>query len=148
MAFGNRDQVLLGYVYILTHPGVPTVFWDHYFYWNLKGKIKELISIRKKANIDSASPVEIIQAKQDLYVAKINDNLLVKIGKGTWSAGPEFAAPIVGHNYAIWLRSPLYQDQVLNNSHRYRLIVVSSFSNRPTTLMVNSRSSGNGASYF
>ena len=103
--FGNRDQVLLGYVYILTHPGVPTVFWDHYFHWNLKSEIKELIRIRKQSKITSNSKVEILQAKQDLYVARINDQLLVKIGKGHWSAGPEFATPIQGHNYTIWLKS-------------------------------------------
>lgn len=103
--FGNKDQVLLGYVYTLTHPGIPTVFWDHYFHWNLKNEIKDLIRMREKANITSDSKLEIIEAKNDLYVARINDRLLVKIGKGHWSAGPEFAPPIQGHNYTIWLKS-------------------------------------------
>lgn len=103
--FGNRDQVLLGYVYTLTHPGVPTVFWDHFFHWNLKQELKELIQIRRRANITSVAKLEILEAKQDLYVARVNDRLLVKIGKGHWSAGPEFAAPIQGHNYTIWLKS-------------------------------------------
>jgi alpha-amylase len=103
--FGNRDQVLLGYVYILTHPGIPTVFWDHFFHWNLKKEISELIRLRKSAGIKSNSSLEILQAKQGLYVAQINKNTLVKIGKGHWSAGPEFSDPIQGHNYTIWLKS-------------------------------------------
>lgn len=103
--FGNRDQVLLGYVYILTHPGLPTVFWDHYFYWNLKNEIKNLIGLRKKANITSTSKLEILEARNDLYVARINEKLLVKIGKKNWSAGPEFSEPIHGKNYTIWLKN-------------------------------------------
>jgi hypothetical protein len=27
------DRVGQGYAYILTHPGVPCVFWEHYFEW-------------------------------------------------------------------------------------------------------------------
>lgn len=27
------DRVGAGYAYILTHPGIPCVFWDHYFTW-------------------------------------------------------------------------------------------------------------------
>lgn len=28
--------VMLGYAYILTHPGTPCVFWDHVHAWKLK----------------------------------------------------------------------------------------------------------------
>lgn len=27
------DLVGAGYAYILTHPGIPCIFWDHYFTW-------------------------------------------------------------------------------------------------------------------
>jgi hypothetical protein len=27
------DRVGAGYAYILTHPGIPCIFWDHYFTW-------------------------------------------------------------------------------------------------------------------
>ncbi|KAK1395786.1 Alpha-amylase type B isozyme [Heracleum sosnowskyi] len=30
------DKVMLGYVYILTHPGIPSIFYDHFFEWGLK----------------------------------------------------------------------------------------------------------------
>lgn len=28
-----QDRVGAGYAYILTHPGIPCVFWDHIFTW-------------------------------------------------------------------------------------------------------------------
>jgi len=31
--FLNDWQVEQGYAYILTHPGVPCVYWKHYFDW-------------------------------------------------------------------------------------------------------------------
>ncbi|CAO2813703.1 unnamed protein product [Amaranthus hypochondriacus] len=30
------DKVMLGYAYILTHPGTPTIFYDHFIDWGLK----------------------------------------------------------------------------------------------------------------
>jgi hypothetical protein len=36
---------MLGYAYILTHPGCPTVFWEHMFSWEgLHKPIAELVS--------------------------------------------------------------------------------------------------------
>lgn len=32
--------------YILTHPGMPCVFWEHFFDWGLKDKIAELVGSR------------------------------------------------------------------------------------------------------
>jgi hypothetical protein len=42
-----RDQVGAGYAYILTHPGLPTVFCDHYFTWGEETKktIKTLAAV-------------------------------------------------------------------------------------------------------
>ena len=38
--FANNWEVEQGYAYILTHPGVPCVYWKHYFEWgkDLRGK--------------------------------------------------------------------------------------------------------------
>ena len=40
------DYVLLGYAYILTHPGVPTVFYEHMYDWGHEhhDKIAQLVS--------------------------------------------------------------------------------------------------------
>ncbi|KAG6541131.1 hypothetical protein Mapa_017502 [Marchantia paleacea] len=75
------DKVMQGYVYILTHPGIPCIFWDHYFDWKLlQFGIKELIDVRKRNDIRANSKLDILTAEQDLYVARIDDRLLVKIG--------------------------------------------------------------------
>jgi hypothetical protein len=41
----------------LTHPGVPTVFWKHYFDWgaDLQNKIRALINARKVAGLHAGS---------------------------------------------------------------------------------------------
>jgi hypothetical protein len=37
------EHVMLGYAYILTHPGVPCILWEHYFDWKLNEQIDELV---------------------------------------------------------------------------------------------------------
>lgn len=41
------DSVGAGYAYIMTHPGMPCVFWDHYFTCGaeLRNTIKTLASV-------------------------------------------------------------------------------------------------------
>jgi hypothetical protein len=41
------DRVGAGYAYIMTHPGMPCVFWDHYFEWGseLRNTIRTLASV-------------------------------------------------------------------------------------------------------
>ena len=42
------DHVGAGYAYIFTHPGLPCVFWDHYFTWGaeLHKTIETLAEVR------------------------------------------------------------------------------------------------------
>ena len=51
--FANNWQVEQAYAHVLTHPGVPTVFWKHYFDWgsDLQNKIRALINARKVAGV-------------------------------------------------------------------------------------------------
>ena len=44
-----------GYAYILTHPGTPTVFCDHYFADGLGESIRELVKIRKRVGLHCRS---------------------------------------------------------------------------------------------
>ena len=53
------DHIMEGYAYILTHPGVPCVYWPHFFDWGLHDQIKALIQLRKSAGINSASQVSV-----------------------------------------------------------------------------------------
>ncbi|CAG9460728.1 unnamed protein product [Pedinophyceae sp. YPF-701] len=65
------DLVGAGYAYILTHPGVPTVFWEHYFDWGeeLQKTIKDLVAARKRNGVRADSAVRIDCADPDMYVA-------------------------------------------------------------------------------
>ena len=42
--------VATGYAYILTHPGLPCIFWDHYFQWGkeLRKDIDELVQVGER----------------------------------------------------------------------------------------------------
>ena len=55
-----------GYAYILTHPGIPCVLWEHAFDWGLGDELKQLIEIRKRNDIRRDSKVEIVAAYDDL----------------------------------------------------------------------------------
>uniref|UniRef100_A0A7N0T1A3 Alpha-amylase n=1 Tax=Kalanchoe fedtschenkoi TaxID=63787 RepID=A0A7N0T1A3_KALFE len=99
------DQVMLGYAYILTHPGTPTVFYDHYFDWGLKDQISKLISVRKRNGVKPGSALRILAADSDLYMAVVDEKVVMKIGPrldlgGLLPAGAKLATS--GNDYAVW----------------------------------------------
>lgn len=97
-----------GYAYILTHPGVPMVFWDHMFDYGLplNNTIKTLIGIRKKNQLKSNSALTIIAAQQNLYAATIDNKVAVKIGSGSWSpSGLDWKLSASGQDWAVWEKS-------------------------------------------
>lgn len=75
-----KNGVLQGYAYILTHPGIPCIFWEHYFDWKLKNEIIKLVELRKRAGICATSLIDILCAESDMYVAKINGSVIIKMG--------------------------------------------------------------------
>lgn len=103
-SFLNDWQVEQGYAYLLTHPGVPTVYWKHYFDWapGLREKIKALINARKVAGVHAGS---------NLYT---QNNALAR---------GVYAARVVGHRGDLYVRiggsdaewQPYYSDY-----HDYR----------------------------
>lgn len=88
------------YVYILTHPGVPCVFWPQY-YAN-ESLINTLISIRKSQGITATSSLSIQSATTTVYAAIINGNTAMKIGPGSWSPTGTWTLKTSGNNYAVW----------------------------------------------
>ncbi|KAK9116871.1 hypothetical protein Sjap_015818 [Stephania japonica] len=70
-----------GYAYILTHPGTPTVFYDHIFS-HYRGEISALISLRRRNKINCRSNVQINKAERDVYAATIDEKVAMKIGSG------------------------------------------------------------------
>ncbi len=115
-SFANNFEVEQGYAYILTHPGVPCVYWKHYFEWgeDLQGKIKALINARKIAGVNSGSVMHTqnnARAK-GVYAAKIIGSfgqLYVRIG-GTdsdWDPGTsnyrDFREYARGTGWKVWV---------------------------------------------
>ncbi|KAK6245246.1 hypothetical protein SCA6_008336 [Theobroma cacao] len=101
----DPDKVAQGYVYILTHPGIPSIFYDHFLEWGLKDTIKNLTAIRKKHGINPTSKVKILAAESDLYMAEIDEKIIMKIGpKGDLGnllpSTYQLAYP--GKDFAVW----------------------------------------------
>lgn len=111
--FPGGDQMIQGYAYLLTHPGIPCVFWKNIydsgsFYEN---QIKQLIEIRKQYQIHSESKLYIAAAQQGLvyaaYIQGERGEVAMKIGPGSWQPSgskwqPESDLIISGHDYAVW----------------------------------------------
>lgn len=100
------DKVMQGYAYIMTHPGVPTVYFPHIYDWNHKQPIADLIKARKAAGVTSTSAVSIEEATQGLYAAIITGKthkLAMKIGPNDWSPGSGWNLQTSGTNYAVWM---------------------------------------------
>jgi len=103
--FGDGDQVLQGYAYIMTHPGVPCVFWTHYFDWGpaIQQTIRQLISIRKTAGLNSSSVVNIVAADdQQKYAAIIDGKVALKLGPAPWDPGAGWSVASSGNDFAVW----------------------------------------------
>ncbi|GAA5219019.1 glucan 1,4-alpha-maltotetraohydrolase domain-containing protein [Corallincola platygyrae] len=99
------DKVMQAYAYILTHPGVPSVYWAHYFDWGLGEQIKQLMQVRRDAGLHSDSSISIERAEQGLYAAYIGDKLAMKMGNKNWSpSGTGWSVTASGTDWAIWTK--------------------------------------------
>ncbi len=102
------DKVMQGYAYILTHPGVPCVYWVHFYDWGLGADIKKLMAIRKSKGVHSSSAVSIQVADTSKYAAIItgtSGSVAMKIGPGGWSpSGTGWTLATSGTNYAVWTK--------------------------------------------
>lgn len=103
-----KTQRLMGYAYILTHPGIPSVFWPHFFDWGseYRGKLQALLNTRKAAGVHSTSRMAILEATNELYAAVIdgdNQRVVVKLGKNWgWNPGAGWTLSAFGERYAVW----------------------------------------------
>lgn len=99
----DNSQLLQGYAYILTHPGVPVVFYSHYFNYGIQDALKEMIAIRKANGITNTSYVQVEGTNDNNYYAAIIDGkVAMKIGGGNWSPGNGWNLKASGPGYAIW----------------------------------------------
>ncbi|XP_030482491.2 uncharacterized protein LOC115699295 isoform X2 [Cannabis sativa] len=84
-----RDKLAQGYAYILTHPGTPVIFYDHFYDFGIRDIITELIEARRRAGIHCRSTVKIFHANNEGYVAQIGDTLVMKLGHFDWNPSKE-----------------------------------------------------------
>jgi alpha-amylase len=118
-SFTNGWQVEQAYAQILTHPGVPTVYWKHYFDWggSLQSKIKALINARKVAGVHSGSTVfpQSNAAAAGVYAAMIEGShgkLYVRIGGSDddWqpssSSYKDYREYAQGAGWKVWVGLP------------------------------------------
>ena len=109
----NGNNVGQAYAYILTHPGVPTVYWSHMFEWGttVKNELKAQLAVRKAAGIHSQSAVTVLAANTGVYAARIagtNHDVILKMGYGNWGdpnaegISGSWTLATYGTNYAIW----------------------------------------------
>lgn len=100
------DRIMQGYVYILTHPGIPCVFWRHFFDQGeaQRAQLVKLISVRKKAGITSRSGVFIEPDTQGKYAAIIDGKVAMKLGPAPWSPGEGWEVALDGPDYAVWTK--------------------------------------------
>jgi alpha-amylase len=96
----------LGYAYLLTHPGIPCVFWSHFFDWgtSTRQRIERLIRVRLATGIHARSRVEIKEARKGLYAALIDDRVAIKLGSRDWSPGWGWDLATDGDRLAVWAR--------------------------------------------
>ncbi|KAJ0446996.1 putative glycosidase [Helianthus annuus] len=93
-----------GYAYILTHPGTPSVFYDHMFS-HFKSEISALMSLRKRNKIQCRSTVKIVKAERDVYAAIVDEKVAVKIGPGHYepeSGSQKWSLAVQGNDYKVW----------------------------------------------
>ncbi|HSI83684.1 MAG TPA: alpha-amylase family glycosyl hydrolase, partial [Candidatus Methylacidiphilales bacterium] len=83
---GNKD-IEQGYAYILTHPGIPCVFWKHFFDRgdDMRNAITALINARKVAKVHAGSKLHLQDnaRKRGVYAAAVDGRagqLYVRIG--------------------------------------------------------------------
>jgi len=104
-AFGNNEQVLRAYAFILTHPGVPCVFHHDYVRGpQVREKLLQLCSIRRDAGIHSTSQVNICASNWGLYAAIIGNKVAVKLGTNDWSPGGGWRFATGGQEFGVWVR--------------------------------------------
>jgi alpha-amylase len=117
--FANNWEVEQGYAYILTHPGVPCVYWKHYFDWGtrLRERIKALVNARKAAGVHAGSELNVQNNAKErgVYAARVvgaKGALYVRVGGNddAWqpsaSGYKDYREYASGDGWKVWVGLP------------------------------------------
>jgi alpha-amylase len=107
-----RHAVLQGYAYILTHPGIPCIFWEHLLDQSIIQKLTRLADLRIRARIRADAHLEILKCTETLYVARVNDNVLIKLGpelnmEEATPSPSEWEVFVSGEQWCTWMKKPV-----------------------------------------
>jgi alpha-amylase len=118
-SFANSWEVEQAYAQILTHPGVPCVYWKHYFDWgqDLRNKIRALINARKVAGVHAGSALYLQDNARlrGVYAARVdgrNGELYVRIGgsdddwQPSFSGYQDYREYAQGAGWKVWIKLP------------------------------------------
>ncbi len=116
-AISDGSKHIQSYAYILTHPGVPCIYWDHFYKFGntVQTEIKKLIKIRKEQGLHSTSVVNIAKAETGLYAAIIDNKVAMKMGPNDWSPGIGWTLSTSGNQYAVWVKTAAKINDTTNN---------------------------------
>jgi hypothetical protein len=117
-SFITSNNIMKGYAYILSHPGIPCVFFPHYYggtyakdgvtvvFTSNETAINKLMAIRRANGITAYSSV-VVSNSSSFYSATIDGKVAVKIGPGTWNPGTDWTLNTSGTDYAVWSKSAI-----------------------------------------
>ena len=97
-------NIWLSHAYMLTHPGTPCVFWDHYAAPGLGDTVRALMKLRRAHGINARSTVTIVKGTANLYAATVDgktlhlEDLEDVLGRraGSWEGRQFFPGVFVG----------------------------------------------------
>lgn len=82
-------------------------FYDHFFDWGLKEELVYFSTLRRNKGISETSKVKILAADSGLYLAMIDEKIIVKIGPNGGLRSlipPNYQLIHSGFDYAVWDR--------------------------------------------
>ena len=97
----------MAYAYTLTHPGIPCVFWAHFFDWGLpaRRRIEQLMALRRAQGLHAACRLRVHEARPGLYAAVAEGRVAVKLGWADWyPPGVGWAEAVRGDRFTVWTR--------------------------------------------
>lgn len=108
--FGDNNQVTRAYAFLLTHCGIPSIFWSD---WSDRGeevtrKLTELCQVRNSIGVHSTSRVSINAAQGGLFASYVDGErgtIAFKMGSNDWCPhGSGWNLKTAGNDYAVWTK--------------------------------------------
>ena len=112
---GKKSTIILANAYLLMMPGVPCVFWPHWY--TCKQEINQLIAIRKQVGIHSESQVTDEVAASNSYTATIQGHrgrAILRMGSARDTSAPAgFTLTYQGNNFDIYTSTSTAVDEIV-----------------------------------